>query len=95
MFNVHRFKLIQFYAHAREWRERSEDGRIEKVRAREQDMKKDRQTERRRGKTGKGGDRQSEGRTESLLVGWLVNVPATCKCISWMDLLRQFYVLPH
>ena len=26
---------------------------------------------------------------------WLLNVPATCKCISGTDLLRQFYVLPH
>ena len=31
----------------------------------------------------------------SLSVGWLLNVPATCKCISGTDLLRQFYVLPH
>ena len=30
-----------------------------------------------------------------LLGGWLVNVPATCECISGTDLLRQFYVLPH
>ena len=30
-----------------------------------------------------------------LLVGWLLNIPATCKCISGKDLLRQFYVLPH
>ena len=28
-------------------------------------------------------------------VCWLLNVPATCKCISGKDLLRQFYVLPH
>ena len=28
-------------------------------------------------------------------VGWLLNVPATCKCISGTDLLRQVYVLPH
>ena len=27
--------------------------------------------------------------------GWLLNVPATCQCISETDLLRQFYVLPH
>ena len=26
---------------------------------------------------------------------WLLNVPATCECISGTDLLRQFYVLPH
>ena len=31
----------------------------------------------------------------SLFVGWLLNVPATCEFISGMDLLRQFYVLPH
>ena len=30
-----------------------------------------------------------------LFVGWLLNVPATCKCIPGTDLLRQFYVLPH
>ena len=28
-------------------------------------------------------------------VCWLLNVPATCECISGTDLLRQFYVLPH
>ena len=28
-------------------------------------------------------------------VCWLLNVPATCECISGADLLRQFYVLPH
>ena len=30
-----------------------------------------------------------------LFVGWLLNVPATCKCISGTDLLGQFYVLSH
>ena len=30
-----------------------------------------------------------------LFVCWLLNVPATCECISGTDLLRQFYVLPH
>ena len=34
-----------------------------------------------------------EGR--GLFLCWLLNVPATCECISGMDLLRQFYVLPH
>ena len=30
------------------------------------------------------------------LVGcWLLNVPATCECISGTDLHRQLYVLPH
>ena len=28
-------------------------------------------------------------------VCWLLNVPATCKCISGTDLNRQFYLLPH
>ena len=28
-------------------------------------------------------------------VCWLLNVPATCECISGTDLLRQFDVLPH
>ena len=28
-------------------------------------------------------------------VCWLLNVLATCECISGTDLLRQFYVLPH
>ena len=35
------------------------------------------------------------GNEQRLLVGWLLNVPATCECISGTDLLRQFYVLPH
>ena len=26
---------------------------------------------------------------------WLLNVPATCECISGTDLLRQFYVLTY
>ena len=31
---------------------------------------------------------------QSLFVGCLLNVPATCECISGTDLLGQFYVLP-
>ena len=31
----------------------------------------------------------------NLFVCWLLNVPATCQCISGTDLHRQFYVLPH
>ena len=27
---------------------------------------------------------------ESLFACWLLNVPATCECISGTDLLRQF-----
>ena len=30
-----------------------------------------------------------------FVVCLLLNVPATCECISGMDLLRQVYVLPH
>ena len=30
-----------------------------------------------------------------VVVCWLLNVPATCECISGTDLLRQFYMLPH
>ena len=30
-----------------------------------------------------------------VVVGWLLNVPATCECISGTDLHRQFYVLPQ
>ena len=30
-----------------------------------------------------------------FVVGWLLNIPATCECISGTDLHRQFYVLPH
>ena len=30
-----------------------------------------------------------------VVVCWLLNVPATCECISGTDLLRQLYVLPH
>ena len=32
---------------------------------------------------------------ERSFVCWLLNVPATCECISGTDLHRQFYVLPH
>ena len=40
--------------------------------------------------------RHSSGwRRNDLFVCWLLNVPATCECISGTDLLRQFYVLPH
>ena len=30
-----------------------------------------------------------------LFVCWLLNVPATCECISGTDLHGQFYMLPH
>ena len=35
------------------------------------------------------------GQQGGLVVCWLINVPATYKCISGTDLLRQFDVLPH
>ena len=30
-----------------------------------------------------------------VLVGWLLNITATCQGISRTNLLRQLYVLPH
>ena len=33
--------------------------------------------------------------TTLVVVCWLLNVPATCECISGTDLRRQFDVLPH
>ena len=46
---------------------------------------------------GGGGEREGVYVWEEggLFVGCLLNVPATCECISGTDLLRQFYVLPH
>ena len=41
------------------------------------------------------GERYRETETETEFVCWLLNVPATCECISGTDLHRQFYVLPH
>ena len=38
---------------------------------------------------------KTEFMTICLFVCWLLNVPATCECISGTDLHRQFYVLPH
>ena len=32
---------------------------------------------------------------ELFVVCWLLNVSATCECVSGTDRLRQFYVLPH
>ena len=39
--------------------------------------------------------KRKEKRKRKKEVCWLLNVPATCECISGTDLLRQFYVLPH
>ena len=30
-----------------------------------------------------------------VVVCWLLNIPATCECISGTHLHRQIYVLPH
>ena len=54
----------------------------------ETDRQTDKQIERVEGE-------QKEGGRDCLFVGWLLNIPATCECISGTDLLRQFYVLPH
>ena len=40
-----------------------------------------------------GGD-DDGGDDDLFVVCWLLNVPATCECISGTDLPRQFYVLP-
>ena len=39
--------------------------------------------------------RSTSAPSSCSFVCWLLNVPATCECISGTDLLRQFYVLPH
>ena len=51
----------------------------------------------RRGRTrAKRGTAQRSKRARLLFVcGWLLNVPATCECISGTDLRRPFYVLPY
>ena len=36
-----------------------------------------------------------KGEWRGLLVGCLLNIPATCWCILGTDLHRQVYVLPH
>ena len=53
--------------------------------------------ERRGWKEGIGDQRVRERwvQRDCLFVGCLLNVPATWKCISGMDLLRQLYMLPH
>ena len=43
-------------------------------------------------------DQRESGDNDSITTQFvcrLLNVPATCECISGTDLLRQFYVLPH
>ena len=42
-----------------------------------------------------GGVGEGGGEQNCLIVSWMLNVPATCECISGTDLLRQFDVLPH
>ena len=39
---------------------------------------------------GRGRDRGREGEGRFDVVCWLLKVPATCKCISRTDLLRQY-----
>ena len=55
----------------------------------------DRDTEKERERGGEGGGGVSRERERERVACWLLNVPATCECISGTDLLRQFYVLPH
>ena len=40
-------------------------------------------------------EKSKYGERQTWLLACLLNVPATCECISGTDLLRQFYVLPH
>ena len=56
----------------------------------ERESERERERERERAR-----ERVSERERERERDCWLLNVPATCKCISGTDLLRQFYVLPH
>ena len=44
---------------------------------------------------GGGGVRRGGGRGAAVGVYCLLNIPATCSCISATDPLRQVYVLPH
>ena len=60
-------------------------------RSREREREREREGERERERER---EREGAGR-RGLFVGWLLNVPATCECISGTDLHRQFYVLPH
>ena len=88
-------------------RERGERERGGREREGEREREKEREREREKGGGGEWGREktEAEGRHTTLslpcvleitiVVGWLLNVPATCECISGKDLLRQFYVLPH
>ena len=46
-------------------------------------------------KKGKEDEKEGRGGGVCWLVACLLNVPATCECISGTDLFRQIYVLPH
>ena len=54
---------------------------------RERERQRERERERER-------EKEREDR-DIFFLSWLLNVTATCQCISGTDLLRQFYVLPH
>ena len=41
------------------------------------------------------GGKNREADRDIFVVCWLLNVPATCECISGTDLLGQVYLLPH
>ena len=62
----------------------------QRKRGREREREREREKER---------DRDGRGRGcclfVCLFVACLLNVPATCNCISGTDMLRQFYALPH
>ena len=105
-FNIDKDRYIERAQQRKTWIDR----KGEKEREGEGDRQTDGQTDTRKGwggGWGRGGgekrgsltdrprhtDADRDGRV--VVVCWLLNVPATCKCVSGTDLLRQFYVLPH
>ena len=54
-----------------------------------------RRRKKKREKNKKKKQKKKKKKKKIVVVCWLLNVPATCECISGTDLLKQFYVLPH
>ena len=76
-------------------RERERERQTDRQTDRQTETERDRQTDRNPGRqadrqAGRQADRQTDKQTEQMFVSRLPNVPATCKCISGTDLLRQF-----
>ena len=60
------------------------------MKTREREPREERREERRAEEK-----RREEKMRRKVMVGLLLNVPATCQCISGTDLLKQLHVLPH